>query len=118
MLRSGIENNKINFLIGEMEADEVLSKEKFYTKLTPLQQAMVKKPYINTTLASYELVKLRGEIVNNKLKVREVSGMRKDMYTSMAYNYWCACQLEYKLRPQTQDTQTLVEKLTIRKARY
>ena len=118
MLRSGIENNKINFLIGEMEADEILSKEKFYTKLTPLQQAMVKKPYINTTLASYELVKLRGEIVNNKLKVREVSGMRKDMYTSMAYNYWCACQLEYKLRPQTQDTQTLVQKLTIRKARY
>ena len=69
-----------------------------------------------------ELFKLKFSLatsgLDNPLKVREVSGMRKDMYTSMAYNYWCACQLEYKLRPQTQDTQTLVQKLTIRKARY
>ncbi len=57
-------------------------------------------PYLQTTLGIYELVKLDHEVKNGNIKVKEVSGMRKDRYSSIAYNYWCACQLELKLRPK------------------
>ena len=39
--------------------------------------------------------------------------MRKDRYSSIAYSYWCACQLEHKLKPKTQSTQSLISKLSI-----
>ena len=81
-------------------------------------QAMLQLPYIQTTMAVFELIKLDHEIKNGQIKVKEISGMRKDRYSSIAYNFWCACQLELKLKPKTQDTQSLVSKLTIRKAKY
>ena len=70
-------------------------------------------PYLQTTLGIYELVKLDHEVKNGNIKVKEVSGMRKDRYSSIAYNYWCACQLELKLRPKTASTQSLLSKLSI-----
>ena len=70
-------------------------------------------PYLQTTLCIYELVKLDHEVKNGNIKVKEVSGMRKDRYSSIAYNYWCACQLELKLRPKTTSTQSLLSKLSI-----
>ena len=43
--------------------------------------------------------------------------MRKDRYSSIAYSYWCACQLELKLKPKTQNTQNLVDRLPIRQGK-
>ena len=40
--------------------------------------------------------------------------MRKDRYSSIAYSYWCACQLELKLKPKNNDTQSLVNLLPIK----
>ena len=70
--------------------------------------------YIQTTFAVYELIKLDHEVKNGNIKVKEVEGMRKDRYSSIAYSYWCACQLELKLKPKTQNTQSLINKLPIR----
>nr|DAH71338.1 MAG TPA: large terminase [Caudoviricetes sp.] len=119
LLRNGIQNGKINFLIPEQDADSSLKETyKGYFKMNPTEQAKLKMSYIQTTFAVYELVKLDHEVKNGNIKVKEVEGMRKDRYSSIAYSYWCACQLELKLKPKTQDTQSLVSKLTIRKAKY
>lgn len=117
LLRNGIKNGKISFLIPEQECDGDLSKAyKGYSKLTPTDQAYIKMPYVQTTMAEYELVKLDHEIKNGNVKVKEQSGMRKDRYSSIAYNYWCACQLELKLKPK-QNNNNLVNRLTIRPGR-
>lgn len=119
LLRNGIQNGKINFLIPEQDADISLKETyKGYFKMSPTEQAKLKMSYIQTTFAIYELIKLDHEVKNGNIKVKEVEGMRKDRYSSIAYSYWCACQLELKLKPKTQDTQSLVSKLTIRKAKY
>ena len=119
LLRNGIQNGKVNFLISEQDADSSLKETyKGYFKMNPTEQAKLKMSYIQTTFAVYELIKLDHEVKNGNIKVKEVEGMRKDRYSSIAYSYWCACQLELKLKPKTQDTQSLVSKLTIRKAKY
>lgn len=77
----------------------------------------LKMPYLQTTFSIYELVKLDHEIKNGNIKVKEVNGMRKDRYSSITYSYWCACQLELKLKPKQNNTQNLVDRLPIRKGR-
>ena len=67
---------------------------------------------INGFLKEDEFEERYGSLV----KVKEKSGMRKDRYSSIAYNYWCMCQLELKLKPKKQTT-NLVSQLTIRPAR-
>lgn len=116
LLRNGIQNGKINFLIQEQNADETLRKEyKDYSKLDYTQQNLFKIPYLQTTLAEYELIKLKHTIQNGMIKVQEISGMRKDRYSSIAYNYWVACQLEYQLKPKVADTEDLIDMMIIRR---
>ncbi len=118
LLRNGIQNGKINFLIPEQDADSSLKETyKGYFKMSPTEQAKLKMSYIQTTFAIYELIKLDHEVKNGNIKVKEVEGMRKDRYSSIAYSYWCACQLELKLKPKTQNTQSLVNKLPIRQSK-
>ena len=115
LLRNGIQNGKINFLIPEQDADTSLKEMyKGYYKMSPTEQAKLKMSYIQTTFAVYELIKLDHEVKNGNIKVKEVDGMRKDRYSSIAYSYWCACQLELKLKPKNNDTQSLVNLLPIK----
>lgn len=115
LLRNGIQNGKINFLISEQNADDVLKETyKGYSKLSLSEKVKMKVSYLQTTMAIYELVKLEHEVRDGNIKVKEVSGMRKDRYSSIAYSYWCACQLELKLKPKNVSTQSLVSNLTIR----
>lgn len=118
LLRNGIQNGKINFLISEQEADMVLKDSyKGYLKMTPTDQLKLKMPYLQTTFAIYELVKLDHEVKNGNIRVKEISGMRKDRYSSIAYSYWCACQLELKLKPKAQGITNLVDMLPIKTAK-
>lgn len=110
-LRNGIQNGKISFLVSERDGEEVLNKNKSFAKMTLNDQTLLKLPYVQTTMAEYELIKLDSEVKNGQIKVREISGMRKDRYSSIAYNYWCVGQLELKLKP-SQSTSSLLKKLT------
>lgn len=115
LLRNGIQNGKINFLVSEQDADEILKDTyKGYNKLSLSEKVKLKTSYIQTTMAIYELVKLEHEVKDGNIKVKEISGMRKDRYSSIAYNYWCACQLELKLKPKNTSTESLISNLTIR----
>lgn len=118
-LRTGIQNGKINFLISELDADEVLTNiYKGYDKLTQEEKIKLQEPYAQTTMAEYELVKLGYSVVNGNIKVQEKSGMRKDRYSSIAYNYYVANQLELELRPQTTSTEDLISRMAVRPAKY
>lgn len=98
LLRSGFQNGKINLLVSEFEADEVLKdKIKGFTKMPAYEQMQYKLPYIQTTLLVYELINLEYEIKGTNVKITEKSGMRKDRYSSLAYNYWVQCQLEREM---------------------
>lgn len=98
LLRSGFKQGKINLLISEQEAEEVLKgKIKGFNRLPADEQVMYKMPYINTTLLVNELVKLEYDIKGTNIKIKERTGMRKDRYSSLAYNYWVQCQLEREM---------------------
>lgn len=117
LLRNGIQNGKISFLVSDQECEEEIIKNyptRAYTKLSPTDQAYIKMPYLQTTMAEYELIKLDHEVKNGNIKVKEQSGMRKDRYSSIAYNFWCACQLEFKLRPRS-STQDITSLFYVRK---
>ena len=94
-LRGGFQKKKINLLISEQMVDEILkNKIKNYNKLLVGQKFVYRQPYIETTLLMYELISLEHKVNGANIKLTEKSGMRKDRYSSLAYNYWVQCQLE------------------------
>ena len=98
LLRTGFHNGKINLLVSEFEAEEILKdKIKGFNKMPAYEQVLYKMPYIQTTLLVYELINLEHEIKGTNIKITEKTGMRKDRYSSLAYNYWVQCQLEREM---------------------
>lgn len=95
LLRSGFKTGKINLLIDEVAAEDVLAKNfKGFAKMQAPEQLRYRMPYIQTTLLRTELTKLEYEVKGTNVKIKERTGMRKDRYSSLAYNYWVQCQLE------------------------
>lgn len=95
LLRSGFQKGKINLLLHADEAEQMLSdKIKGFSKMSAQEQIRYKMPYVQTDLLVNELVRLEHEIKGTNIKIKERSGMRKDRYSSLAYNYWVQCQLE------------------------
>lgn len=97
LLREAFRSGRIRLLCTEYDADEYLAEIRGYASLNPSEQIMIKLPYINTTLLVDELTKLQHEESNGKIRVYEKTGMRKDRYSSLSYNYYVATQIENKL---------------------
>lgn len=97
LLREAFKNGRIRLLCTEYDAEEVLNDIKGYSSLSQSEQMAIQMPYINTTLLVDELTKLQYEETGGKVKVYERSGMRKDRYSSLSYNYYVAIQLENKI---------------------
>jgi hypothetical protein len=97
LLREGFRSGRIRLLSTEYDADQLLGELKRYNGLSPAEKMQLKMPYIHTTLLVDELVKLLHEEVGGKVKVFERSGMRKDRYSSLSYNYYVAVQLENEM---------------------
>lgn len=95
LLRSGFKQGKINLLVDDDEVENVLNeKVKNYSKLSASEKLQYTMPYLQTTFLVYELINLQYEIKGTNIKIIEKSGMRKDRYSSLAYNYWVQTQLE------------------------
>lgn len=103
LLREGFRSGKIRLLENEYNGKEFLSDIKGYGSLNPPEQTALQMPYIHTTLLINELVKLQYEESGRNVKVYERSGMRKDRYSSLSYNYYVATQIEAKVS-RRQDT--------------
>lgn len=100
LLREGFRSGRIRLLIDEFEGEELIKDISGYSKLSPVEQANILAPYVHTTLLINELVNLQHDVSGDKIKVYEKHGMRKDRYSSLAYNYYVALQLEQKLNKQ------------------
>lgn len=117
LLRTGFQNGKINLLASEFDAEEILKDNiKGFAKLSIREQTLYKIPYIQTALTVNELINLEHEVKGTNIKIKERSGMRKDRYSSLGYNYWVMTQLERKLKPK-QDNKGFVDRLPIRQAK-
>lgn len=96
-LREAFRSGRIRLLCTEYDADEYLGEIKGYSSLSPSEKMQLQLPYINTTLLVDELTKLQHEESGGKIRVFEKSGMRKDRYSSLLYNYYVALQIENKM---------------------
>lgn len=107
LLREAFKSGKIRLLASEYDGEENLSEIKGFSSLSEQDKAKLLLPYVNTTLLINELVKLRHEESGGKIKISEASNMRKDRYSSLAYNYYVATCLETKFNKvvidETQD---------------
>lgn len=97
LLREGFRGSKIRLLVTEYDAESLLSEIRGYDSLTPGEKIKLQMPYVHTTLLIDELVKLQHEETSGRVRVFERTGMRKDRYSSLSYNYYVALQLESKL---------------------
>lgn len=114
LLREGMKSGRIRLLSTEYDAEESLTELKGYKSLSPSEQTQIKLPYINTTLLVDELTKLQHEESNGKIRVFEKAGMRKDRYSSLAYNYYVAIQIENKLSKRQASGAAGVEQFIIK----
>lgn len=97
-LREGFNSGRIRLLVeGEKDETNPLKNIPKYKSLSPIERERLTLPYINTGLLIEELVKLQHDTTAGKIRLRERSGMRKDRYSSLAYNFYVATQLETKL---------------------
>ena len=100
LLREGFRSSKIRLLMTEYDADSLLSDIKGYSYLSSMEKISLQMPYVHTTLLINELVKLQHEESGGRVRVFERSGMRKDRYSSLSYNYYVALQIESKVGKQ------------------
>ena len=101
MLREGFKSGKIRLLATEYDGEKALASIKGYNNLHLSDQTELTLPYVNTTLLINELINLQYEDSNGLIRITEKSGMRKDRYSSLSYNYWVACQLEKNIRKKS-----------------
>ncbi len=118
LLRSAFQNGNINLLASEFEAEEFVKKIRGYSKMTSRDQSLLKLPYFQTSLMVNELINLEHEVKGTNIRVFERSGMRKDRFSSLEYNYYIVQQeLALKLKPKNTNMKNLADILPIRTAK-
>ena len=115
-LRSSIINGSINLLCNEFDAEDIVKKIPSYSKMSDTEKTKLMLPYIQTSLAINEMINLEYEVLNNKVKLKEKPGMRKDRFSSLQYNNYVTQELSAKLKPQSNNS-NLLDLLTFRPAR-
>lgn len=104
MLRDGFKSGRIRLLSNEYDAEDLLGELRGYSSLSQSERMALQLPYIHTTLLIDELVKLQHDETSGRVRVYERSGMRKDRYSSLSYNYYVAIQLENKMAKKNNNT--------------
>ena len=84
---------------------------KGYIKLSDDMKTKLKLPYYQTTYLIDELINLDHDVSSGLIKVKEKSGMRKDRYSSLEYNYYVVDQLRLKQKKKRATTATDITKL-------
>lgn len=97
LLREAFRSGRIRLLATEYDAEESLGELRGYSSLSSAERMQLQLPYIHTTLLIDELTKLQHEESAGKVKIFEKTGMRKDRYSSLSYNYYVAVQIESKV---------------------
>lgn len=98
LLREGFKSGRMRLLLNEYDGEEAMNKIKGFGSMTIEERTKLLMPYINTTLLINELVNLKHDESNGLVRLSEKSGMRKDRYSSLSYNYYVALELEKEAR--------------------
>ena len=106
-LREAFKQGRINLLVSEFDAEEILSSFRGYNSLTSREKVLLQMPYIHTSLLINELINLQTETKGVNIKVKERSGMRKDRFSSLEYNWWVCLQLEQALQKRIRNQEDL-----------
>ena len=118
LLREAFRSGRIRLLASEYDAEESLGELRGYSSLSPAERMQLQLPYIHTTLLIDELTKLQHEESAGKVKIYEKTGMRKDRYSSLSYNYYVAIQIESKLSKKQSVNATASDAFVIKPPSY
>lgn len=102
-LREGFRSGRIRLLLETQDGEDAMRQLKGFDSLDDAVQLELELPYYHTALLIDELIKLQFEENSGKVRMFERTGMRKDRYSSLSYNYYVATQLEAKLRRRPED---------------
>ena len=116
-LRSSLKNGEINLPVDSHDALEVVRKIPSYSSLSEKEQTEIIMPYVQTSMLINEAINLDHELVNNKVKLKEHSGMRKDRYSSMLYNNAVVQILNTQLNSKKSNQEQILDKIYIRKGK-
>jgi len=103
-LREAFRSGRIRLLAPYDDADQLLDDIKGYRSLDASEKEVIKKSYLYTDFLIVELTNLLYEETGSKVKLKEKSGMRKDRYSSLSYNYYVATELESKMERRGRNT--------------
>lgn len=118
LLREAFRSGRIRLLASEYDAEDYLGELRGYNSLSPAERMQLQLPYIHTTLLIDELTKLQHEESGGKVKIYEKTGMRKDRYSSLSYNYYVAIQIESKLSKKQSVNATASDAFVIKPPSY
>lgn len=113
-LRAGFQNGSINLLETEYAAEENVKKIRGYSKMSPKEQTLLLAPFVQTSYMVNELINLDHEIKGTNIKIIEKSGMRKDRFSALEYNFKICTDLAVNLKPKNQGISNLADLLPIR----
>lgn len=118
LLRSGLQNGRIRLLQTEYDGENSLKELRGYNSLSDEDKIKLQMPYVQTTLLIDELTKLKHEENGGKIKLIERSGMRKDRYSSLSYNYYVALQIENKKNKNSASSSSIDDAFIIRPPKW
>lgn len=84
-LRINLVDNKIRFLIDDLEFDMELSKRKNYINMSSEEKMRERLPYVQTEFLINEAINLRQEFREGKIKLKEPRSGTKDRIVTLAY---------------------------------
>ena len=116
-LRTSLKNGEISLLVDSHDASEIVRKLPSYSSLSESEQTEMLMSYVQTSLLVNEAINLDHEIANNKVRLKERSGMRKDRYSSMLYNNAIVQILNTQLKPQTSNRKQILDLMYMRKGK-
>ena len=93
-LSNAVNSKKLRFLVHENEGQDYLTRFSGYDEFSGDLLGKLKAPYVQTSLAIYEMLSLEAEHKDDgKIRVREQSGKRKDRYSAIAMANYFATEL-------------------------
>lgn len=116
-LRASLKNGEINLPVDSNDAMEIVRKLPSYSGLSDKEQAEILMPYAQTTMLINEAINLDHELVNNKVKLKERTGMRKDRYSSMLYNNAVVSILNTQLKSNKSNQKQILDMILVRRGR-
>ena len=102
-LRDCMRRGKLKFLVDDADGREWLINSKYYLNLSPEEQVLFEAPFKQISAFVNEIVNLDYTLLNDKIKVKERSGARKDRYSSILYANYIAGEIEREHRNMEQE---------------